>query len=59
MTSLEVSARKDCVDSTESSLGKNGARSEAGPSGSVEEKTVGDNSVSSVAEEQCLSKLSR
>ncbi|XP_008689539.2 transcription factor TFIIIB component B'' homolog [Ursus maritimus] len=58
LTSLEVSARKDCVDSTESSLGKNDAHSEAGPSGSVEEKTVGDNSVSSVAEEQCLSKLS-
>ncbi|XP_077923340.1 transcription factor TFIIIB component B'' homolog [Halichoerus grypus] len=58
LTSLEVSARKDCVDSTEASLAKNNAHSEVGPSGSVGEKTVGDKSVSSVAEEQCLSKLS-
>ncbi|XP_027461594.2 transcription factor TFIIIB component B'' homolog [Zalophus californianus] len=57
LTSLEVSARKDCVDSTEASLAKNNAPSEVGPSGSGE-KTVGDKSVSSVAEEQCLSKLS-
>jgi len=58
LTSLEVSARKDCVDSTEASLAKNNAHSEVGPSGSVGEKTVGDKSVSSVAEEQCLSKPS-
>ncbi|XP_025748650.2 transcription factor TFIIIB component B'' homolog [Callorhinus ursinus] len=57
LTSLEVSARKDCVDSTEASLAKNNAPSEVGPSGSGE-KTVGDKSVSSVAEEQCLRKLS-
>ncbi|XP_045855553.1 transcription factor TFIIIB component B'' homolog isoform X2 [Meles meles] len=58
LTSLEVSARKDCVDSTEASLAKSSAHLEVGPSGSVGGKTVGDNSVSSVAEEQCLSKLS-
>ncbi|XP_022371067.1 transcription factor TFIIIB component B'' homolog [Enhydra lutris kenyoni] len=57
-TSLEVSARKDCVDSTEASLAKSSTHLEVGPSGSVGGKTVGDNSVSSVAEEQCLSKLS-
>ncbi|XP_032704786.1 transcription factor TFIIIB component B'' homolog isoform X5 [Lontra canadensis] len=58
LTSLEVSARKDCVDSTEASLAQSSAHLEVGPSGSVGGKTVGDNSVSSVAEEQCLSKLS-
>ncbi|XP_047585439.1 transcription factor TFIIIB component B'' homolog isoform X2 [Lutra lutra] len=58
LTSLEVSARKDCVDSTEASLAKSSAHLEVGPSGSVGGKTVGDNAVSSVAEEQCLSKLS-
>ncbi|XP_032191918.1 transcription factor TFIIIB component B'' homolog isoform X7 [Mustela erminea] len=58
LTSLEVSARKDCVDSTEATLAKSSAHLEVGPSGSAGGKTVGDNSVSSVAEEPCLSKLS-
>lgn len=56
---MEVSARKDCVDSTEATLAKSSAHLEVGPSGSAGGKTVGDNSVSSVAEEPCLSKLSR
>ncbi|XP_053513242.1 transcription factor TFIIIB component B'' homolog isoform X2 [Artibeus jamaicensis] len=56
-TSLEVSARKDCVGSKEDGLAKKDAHSEVGPSGSVGQKTVGDNSVSSIIKEQCLSKL--
>ncbi|XP_014415195.1 transcription factor TFIIIB component B'' homolog isoform X1 [Camelus ferus] len=56
LTSLEVSARKDCVGSKETGLAKKDAQSEVGPSGSVAKKTVGDNSVCSVVEEQCFSK---
>ncbi|KAG8524637.1 Transcription factor TFIIIB component B, partial [Galemys pyrenaicus] len=55
-TSLEVSARRDCVDSKEAGLAKSDVQSEAGPSGSVGEKTVVKNTVSSVVEEQSLSK---
>ncbi|XP_072682844.1 transcription factor TFIIIB component B'' homolog isoform X1 [Canis lupus baileyi] len=58
LISSEVSARKDCIDSKEASLAKKNAHSEAGPSGSVGEKTGRDNSVSLVVEEQCVSKLS-
>ncbi|XP_023606741.1 transcription factor TFIIIB component B'' homolog isoform X4 [Myotis lucifugus] len=57
LTSLEVSARKDCVGSEEAGLAKKDLQSEVEPSGSVGQKTVGDNSVSSVVEEQHLSKL--
>uniref|UniRef100_A0ABI8AAU5 Myb-like domain-containing protein n=1 Tax=Felis catus TaxID=9685 RepID=A0ABI8AAU5_FELCA len=57
LTSLEVSARKDCIDSKEAILAKKDTQSEVGPSGSVGEKTIVDNSVSSVVEEQCVSKL--
>ncbi|KAM5328380.1 transcription factor TFIIIB component B'' homolog isoform 2-T2 [Glossophaga mutica] len=57
LTSLEVSGRKDCVGSKESGLAKKDAHSEVGPSGSVGQKTVGDNSISSIMKEQCLSKL--
>ncbi|XP_058586143.1 transcription factor TFIIIB component B'' homolog isoform X4 [Neofelis nebulosa] len=57
LTSLEVSARKDCIDSKEAILAKKDAHSEVGPSGSVGEKTIVDNSMSSVVEEQCVSKL--
>ncbi|XP_011814689.1 PREDICTED: transcription factor TFIIIB component B'' homolog isoform X2 [Colobus angolensis palliatus] len=58
LTSMEVSARKDCVDSNESALAKIDAElEEAGPSRRVGEETVGDNSLSSVAEEQYLDKL--
>lgn len=59
LTSLEVSVRKDCVGSEEASLAKNDLQSEVGPSGSVGQKTVGDNSVTPVVEEQHLSKLAR
>ncbi|XP_036166891.1 transcription factor TFIIIB component B'' homolog isoform X4 [Myotis myotis] len=59
LTSLEVSARKDCVGSEEANLAKKDLQSEVEPSGSVGQKTVGDNSVSSVVEEQHLSKLAR
>ncbi|XP_070268248.1 transcription factor TFIIIB component B'' homolog isoform X2 [Myotis yumanensis] len=59
LTSLEVSARKDCVDSEEAGLANKDLQSEVEPSGSVGQKTVGDNSVSSVVEEQPLSKLAR
>ncbi|XP_074184954.1 transcription factor TFIIIB component B'' homolog isoform X2 [Rhinolophus sinicus] len=57
LTSLGVSARKDCVGSKEIGLVKKDAQSEVGPSASVGQKTVGDNSMSSVVEEQYLSKL--
>ncbi|GAB5566940.1 transcription factor TFIIIB component B'' homolog isoform X1 [Prionailurus iriomotensis] len=57
LTSLEVSARKDCIDSKEAILAKKDTQSEVGPSGSVGEKTIVDNSVSSVVEVQCVSKL--
>ncbi|XP_036888327.1 transcription factor TFIIIB component B'' homolog isoform X2 [Sturnira hondurensis] len=57
LTSLEVSARKDCIGSKEDGLVKKDAHSEVGPSGSVGQKTVGDNSLSSIIKEQCLSKL--
>uniref|UniRef100_A0A8C9GJI7 B double prime 1, subunit of RNA polymerase III transcription initiation factor IIIB n=1 Tax=Piliocolobus tephrosceles TaxID=591936 RepID=A0A8C9GJI7_9PRIM len=58
LTSMEVSARKDCVGSNESALAKiNAELEEAGPSRRVGEETVGDNSLSSVVEEQYLNKL--
>ncbi|XP_054208894.1 transcription factor TFIIIB component B'' homolog isoform X4 [Homo sapiens] len=58
LTSLEVSARKDCVGSKESALAKIDAElEEVGPSRRVGEETVGDNSPSSVVEEQYLNKL--
>lgn len=57
LTSLGVSARKDCVGSKEIGLVKKDAQSEVGPSASVGQKTVGNNSMSSVVEEQYLSKL--
>ncbi|PNJ60856.1 BDP1 isoform 2, partial [Pongo abelii] len=58
LTSLEVSARKDCVGSKESALAKIDAElEEVGPSRRVGEETVGDNSLSSVVEEQYLNKL--
>ncbi|XP_036267053.1 transcription factor TFIIIB component B'' homolog isoform X13 [Pipistrellus kuhlii] len=57
LTSVEVSARKDCVGSEEAGLAKKDLQSEVGPSGSVGQKTEGDNSVSPVVEEQHLSKL--
>ncbi|XP_054434450.1 transcription factor TFIIIB component B'' homolog isoform X2 [Pteronotus mesoamericanus] len=57
LTSLEVSARKDCVGSEEAGLVRKDAQSEAGPSGGVGQKTVGDNSVSSTIKEQHLNKL--
>nr|XP_017825360.3 transcription factor TFIIIB component B'' homolog isoform X3 [Callithrix jacchus] len=56
LTSLEVSARKDYVGSKESALAKLDAELEVGPSRRVGEETVGDNSVSSVVQEQ-LNKL--
>ncbi|XP_057597481.1 transcription factor TFIIIB component B'' homolog isoform X2 [Hippopotamus amphibius kiboko] len=56
LTSLEVSAKKDSIGSKETGLAKKDAQSEVGPSGSVGEKTVGDNSVRSVVEEQYVSK---
>ncbi|XP_047411975.1 transcription factor TFIIIB component B'' homolog isoform X3 [Sciurus carolinensis] len=58
LSSMEVSARKDFVDSRESSLAKKDAQlEEVGPSGSVGEENVGTNSVCSVVEERYLSKL--
>ncbi|XP_050649487.1 transcription factor TFIIIB component B'' homolog isoform X11 [Macaca thibetana thibetana] len=58
LTSMEVSARKDCVGSNKSALAKIDAElEEAGPSRRVGEETVGDNSLSSVVEEQYLNKL--
>uniref|UniRef100_A0A0D9RSZ0 BDP1ral transcription factor IIIB subunit n=1 Tax=Chlorocebus sabaeus TaxID=60711 RepID=A0A0D9RSZ0_CHLSB len=58
LTSMEVSARKDGVGSNESALAKIDAElEEAGPSRRVGEETVGDNSLSSVVEEQYLNKL--
>lgn len=57
LTSQEVSVRKDCVGAREAALAKKDAHSEVGLSGSVGEKTTGDNSVSSVVEEQHLSQL--
>ncbi|XP_066232678.1 transcription factor TFIIIB component B'' homolog isoform X2 [Saccopteryx leptura] len=56
-TSLEVPARKDYVVSKEAGLAKKDGQSEVGPSGSVGQKTVEDNSLSSVVEEQHLGKL--
>lgn len=59
LTSLEVSARKDCVGSEEAGLAQKELQSEVGPSGSMGQKTEGDSSVSPVVEEQHLSKLAR
>ncbi|XP_012383405.2 transcription factor TFIIIB component B'' homolog isoform X3 [Dasypus novemcinctus] len=57
LASLEVSAKIDCVPSKESVLAKNDAQSEEpGPSGSVGEKTLAENSLSSSFEEQRLNK---
>ncbi|XP_060047212.1 transcription factor TFIIIB component B'' homolog isoform X2 [Erinaceus europaeus] len=56
LTSLEVSARAH-VGSKEDALAKRVTPSEGEPLGSDVEKTVGDSSTSSVAEEQYLSKL--
>ncbi|XP_007176014.2 transcription factor TFIIIB component B'' homolog isoform X4 [Balaenoptera acutorostrata] len=56
LTSLEISARKGSLGSKEIGLAKKDAQSEVGPSGSVGEKTVGDNSMCSVVEEQYVSK---
>ncbi|XP_043345181.1 transcription factor TFIIIB component B'' homolog isoform X4 [Cervus canadensis] len=58
LTSPEVSARKDSVGSKETGLAKEDAPSELEPSGSVGEKTGGDNSVCAVVEKQCISKPS-
>uniref|UniRef100_A0A8C2P9S3 Myb-like domain-containing protein n=1 Tax=Capra hircus TaxID=9925 RepID=A0A8C2P9S3_CAPHI len=58
LTSLEVSARKDSVDSEETELAKKDAQSEVEPSGSVGEKTGEDNSVCAVVEKRCISKPS-
>ncbi|XP_016069379.1 PREDICTED: transcription factor TFIIIB component B'' homolog isoform X2 [Miniopterus natalensis] len=55
LTPLEVSAIEDCVGK-EAGLAKKDAQSEVGSSGSAGQKTVEDNSVSSVVEEQYLSK---
>ncbi|XP_055277869.1 transcription factor TFIIIB component B'' homolog [Moschus berezovskii] len=57
LTSLEVSARKDSVGSKETGLAKIDAQSEFEPSGSVGEKTGGDNNCA-VVEKQCISKPS-
>ncbi|XP_071468594.1 transcription factor TFIIIB component B'' homolog isoform X5 [Marmota flaviventris] len=58
LSSMEVSARKDFLGSRESSLAKKDAQlEEVGPSGSVGEENVGTNSVSSIVEEQYLSKV--
>uniref|UniRef100_G3SRU8 B double prime 1, subunit of RNA polymerase III transcription initiation factor IIIB n=1 Tax=Loxodonta africana TaxID=9785 RepID=G3SRU8_LOXAF len=57
LASLEVSARKDCTGPTEAVLAKKDAESEEpGPSGNVGKETLGNNSVSSVIEEQYLNK---
>ncbi|NIG61371.1 transcription factor TFIIIB component B''-like [Pontoporia blainvillei] len=56
LTSLEISARKGSVGSKEIGLAKKDAQSEGGPSGSVAEKTIGNNSMCSVVEEQYVSK---
>ncbi|XP_069887417.1 transcription factor TFIIIB component B'' homolog isoform X3 [Dipodomys merriami] len=56
LTSLEVSARKDCVGSEDCSLAQKYAQLDVGPSRSVEEETGKDNSVSSIVKEQHLSK---
>ncbi|KAM4875460.1 transcription factor TFIIIB component B'' homolog isoform 2-T2 [Thomomys bottae] len=56
LTSLEVSARKDFVGSEDSSSAQKYAQLDVGLSRSVEEETGRDNSVSSVVEEQHLSK---
>ncbi|KAK2490322.1 hypothetical protein MC885_008210 [Smutsia gigantea] len=57
LTSQEASVRKDCVGAREAGLAKKNAHSEVGLSGSVGEKTTGDNSVSSSVVEEHLSKL--
>ncbi|XP_046283386.1 transcription factor TFIIIB component B'' homolog isoform X4 [Marmota monax] len=58
LSSMEVSARKDFLGCRESSLAKKDAQlEEVGPSGSVGEENVGTNSVSSIVEEQYLSKV--
>ncbi|XP_012871282.1 PREDICTED: transcription factor TFIIIB component B'' homolog [Dipodomys ordii] len=59
LTSLEVSARKDCVGSEDCSLAQKYAQLDVGPSRSVEEETGKNNSVSSIVQEQHLSKPTR
>ncbi|XP_048224457.1 transcription factor TFIIIB component B'' homolog [Perognathus longimembris pacificus] len=56
LTSLEVSARKDFVGSEDCSLAQKHAQLDVGPAKSVEEETGRDNSVSSIVDEQQLSK---
>ncbi|XP_062068202.1 transcription factor TFIIIB component B'' homolog isoform X2 [Lepus europaeus] len=59
LTSLEVSPRKDGVGAEESGLAEKDAQlEEVGPSGNVEEETVGDKSQSPIVENQCISKPS-
>lgn len=59
LTSLEVSPRKDGVGAEESCLAEKDAQlEEVGPSGNVEEETVGDESQSPIVENQYLSKPS-
>ncbi|KAM4871128.1 transcription factor TFIIIB component B'' homolog isoform X1 [Urocitellus parryii] len=58
LSSMEVSARKDFLGSREFSLAKKDAQlEEVGPSGSVGEENIGTNFVSSIVEEQYLSKV--
>lgn len=55
-TSHEISAR-DCAGPTETRLTKRGAQSEVRSSVNIGERTVGDNSLSSIIKEQHLNKL--
>ncbi|XP_023366629.1 transcription factor TFIIIB component B'' homolog [Otolemur garnettii] len=58
LSSLEVSARNDCIGSNESDLApKHAELEEVGPLGRGGEKPVGDNCVTSVIEEPYLNKL--
>uniref|UniRef100_H0WZQ3 BDP1ral transcription factor IIIB subunit n=1 Tax=Otolemur garnettii TaxID=30611 RepID=H0WZQ3_OTOGA len=60
LSSLEVSARNDCIGSNESDLApKHAELEEVGPLGRGGEKPVGDNCVTSVIEEPYLNKLTR
>ncbi|XP_053445085.1 transcription factor TFIIIB component B'' homolog isoform X2 [Nycticebus coucang] len=58
LSSLEVSARNDCIGSNESDLApKHAELEEVGPLRRVGQKTVGDNCMTSIIEEQYLNKL--
>ncbi|XP_075864202.1 transcription factor TFIIIB component B'' homolog isoform X2 [Microcebus murinus] len=59
LTSLEVSARKDCIGFKESDLAQKCTELEVGPLGRIGEEIVGDNSMSSITEEQYLGKITR